>query len=142
MMEFMQAFLTQASELACVEGAHGTHRLLTCASRLLRHMSDTGLTPLEDELKCLADYLSTRKARFGNRFHLHPFCADSLFIERMSIIAFIHKHISVERLLNNPDMEYHMDCERRLNGAGGAMLRVRVQECGERVTESVCDLPL
>jgi len=138
----MRTFLTQASELACVEGAQGTHRVLTGASRLLRHMAGTGLTPLEDELKCLADYLSIHQARFGNRFHLRPFRAEGLFIERAGIIAFINGHISPERLLNDPDMEYCIDCERRLNGTEGAALRVRVRECGERVTESVCDLPL
>ena len=140
--EFMRTFLTQASELACVEGAQGTHRVLTCASRLLRHMSGTGLTPLEDELMCLNDFLSIRKARFGNRFHLTSFCADGLFIARMGIITFVDGHISAERLLNDPDMEYKVDCERHLDVARGVVLRVRVRESGEHMTEHTCDLPL
>ena len=141
----MQAFLTQASDLAYVEGAYGVHRVLACASRLLRHMAGAGLAPLEDELKCLTDYLSICKARFGNRFYLQPFRADGLFIERMHVIAFIDEHISAERLLSNPDTEYHIDCEQRLSVSEGTkkmMLHVCVQERGDCVTISACDLPL
>ncbi|MCL1795592.1 MAG: histidine kinase [Clostridia bacterium] len=142
MTAFMRAFLTQASELACVENAQGTHRVLTCASRLLRHMSDTGLAPLADELECLADYLSILKARFGNRFHLAAFPAEELFIERARVISFIDEHIDVERLLNDPDVEYRIEFERRLDVAQETVLRVRVRECGAPASESVCDLPL
>jgi len=138
MMAFMRTFLTQASELACVENAQGTHRALTCASRLLRHMTDTGLAPLEDELECLADYLSILEARFGNRFHLAAFRAEGLFIERARIISFVDEHIDVERLLNDPDVDYRIAFERRSDGA----LRAAVRECGERTVESVCDLQL
>jgi len=142
MMAFMQTFLTQASELACVENAQGTHRALTCASRLLRHMSDTGLAPLEDELEGLADYLSILKARFGNRFHLMDFRAvewfEGLFVERARVISFVDEQIDVERLLNDPDVEYHIDCQRRLDAA----LRVVVREGGEGAAEAVCDLRL
>ena len=142
MVAFMQTFLTQASELACVENAQGTHRALTCASRLFRHMSDTGLAPLADELECLSDYLSILKARFGNRFHLTAFHAEGLFIERARVISFVDEHIDVERLLNDPDVEYHIACERRLDVAKGIVLRVHARECGEPASESVCDLPL
>ena len=142
MMEFMQAFLTQASELACVEGADGTHRVLTCASRLLRHITRAGLAPLEDEMECLADYLSIRTARFGNRFHLRPFYGDGLFIERSLIISFIDGRISTEGLLNDPDMEYRVCCEGRINDTEGTVLRVRVCEYGEHVEESFRDFPL
>jgi len=142
MMAFMQTFLTQASELACVENAQGTHRALTCASRLLRHLSDMGLAPLEDELECLADYLSILKVRFGNRFHLAAFRAEELFVERGSVVSFVDEHIDVERLLNDPDTEYYIDCERHLNVAQGIVLRVHVRECGERAAEAVCDLQL
>jgi len=142
MMAFMQTFLTQASELACVENAQGTHRALTCASRLLRHMSDTGLAPLEDEMEGLADYLSILKARFGNRFHLADCRAEEwlegLFVERARVISFVDERIDVERLLNDPDVEYYIDCQRRLDAA----LRVVVREGGEGAAEAVCDLRL
>lgn len=100
--EWLRGVLVQASELATIEGAPQTARVLACADRILRYMRHPeDWVPLVSEMLCVKDYLELIHARVGKRVALH-WPNEELFVKRASVVSFVDEHCSLEEILAQP----------------------------------------
>jgi len=128
--EKISEFLTQASQLADIEGAQGTARLLASMQRLIRYMgSRAQWVPLPDEWAVLQDLIEIRKGRFGNRIRLAPMPRAALFVPRMALVGAADELCAPDELLKDPLCEFEIEA-RVLEGAEGCTLRMAVRRTG------------
>ena len=100
--EWLQGVLVQASELATIEGAPQTARVLACADRILRYMRHPeDWVPLASEMACVKDYVELIHARVGKRVAL-TWPKDEVFVKRASVVSFVEAHCSLEEILAQP----------------------------------------
>ena len=124
-------FLTQASQLADIEGAQGTARLLASMQRLVKHMGLCAQwVPLSDEWAALKDLMEIRKGRFGNRIHLSPMPLTALFVPRMALVGSTEEICAPEAMLKDPLCEFEIEVQVRQDVAVGYVLRVIIRKTG------------
>ena len=100
--DWLRGVLVQASELATIEGAPQTARVLACADRILRYMQHAeDWVLLSAEMLCVKDYVELIHARVGKRVAL-TWPRDELFVKRFSIVSFVDAHCSLEEILARP----------------------------------------
>ena len=135
--EQMGEFLMQASELAYVEGAQGTARLLGCMRRILRYVGAArDWVPFADEAAAVRDFMEIRRARFGNRIRLASVADNSLFLPRMSVLDAVMEMCSSEILLADPTAELELRLDYEPTPPGSLTLRVtNTSAAGECRTE-------
>ena len=110
--EMISEFLTQASQLADIEGAQGTARLLASMQRLVRYMeSRAGWVPLPEEWAVLKDLMEIRKGRFGNRIHLGPAPRAALFVPRMALVGAAEELCAPDEMLRDPLCEFEIQAK-------------------------------
>ena len=135
--EWMRGVLVQASELATIEGAPQTARVLACADRILRYMRHPeDWVPLVSEMLCVKDYVELIHARVGKRVAL-VWPKEELFVKRASVVSFIDAHCSLEEILARPG-DYAITLT-QTDGALTAEVRA-VCEDGERAY--TCSIPI
>ena len=129
--DWLRGVLVQASELATIEGALQTARVLTCADRILRYMDhEPDWVPLSAEMLCVRDYVELIHARVGKRVQLTWPC-EELFVRRASVMSFVDECCSLEEILAHPG-DYAIDLD--IEGGAGLTARVRAAcDSGERV---------
>jgi hypothetical protein len=127
--DWLRGVLVQASELATIEGAPQTARVLACADRILRYMRHPeDWVQLSAEMLCVKDYVELIHARVGKRVAL-VWPRDELFVKRASIVSFVDEHCSLEEILARPG-DYAISLTR---AESGLVAEVRVTlEDGER----------
>ena len=124
-------YLTQASQLADIEGAQGTARLLASMQRLVRHAAlCRDWVPLADEWAALKDLIEIRKGRFGNRIHLGPMPCAALFVPRMALVNAAEAACAPDEMLRAPACEYEIEVQIRQDMALGYRLRMAVRKTG------------
>ena len=83
---FVGDFISRAADLAYVEGAQGTSRLLACLRGVLRYLrQDAEWVPLADELKAVEDYITLCRVRDSDRRLSLP-QADSRFVPHRMLV--------------------------------------------------------
>jgi hypothetical protein len=134
--EKISEYLTQASQLADIEGAQGTARLLASMQRLIRHMGlRAEWVPLSDEWAALKDLIEIRKGRFGNRIHLGSMPVAALFAPRMALVGAAEEACAPDELLRDPACEFEIEVQIRQDVALGYVLRMTVRRTGSNGCE-------
>ena len=137
--EMIGEFLTQASQLADIEGAQGTARLLASMQRLVRHMeSRAEWVPLPEEWAALKDLIEIRRGRFGNRIHLLPSPRAALFVPRMALVGAAEELCAPDELLKGPPCEFEIEAKILQDVAAGYVLVMTVRKTsadGQQETE-------
>lgn len=124
-------FLTQASQLADIEGAQGTARLLASMQRLVRYMgSCADWVPLSEEWAVLKDLIEIRKGRFGNRIHLARAPRAAIFVPRMSLVGTAEELCAPDELLEDPLCEFDIEVKILQDVATGYVLHMNVRKNG------------
>jgi len=128
--EIIGEFLTQASQLADIEGAQGTARVLASMQRLVRHMGlRAEWVPLPDEWAALKDLIEIRKGRFGNRIHLGAMPPGAVFVPRMALAGAAAEVCAPDEMLKDPACEFEIEAE-VAEHAGGCTLQMTVRKTG------------
>ena len=138
LVEQMGEFLMQASELAYVEGAQGTARLLGCMRRIFRYVGATReWVPFADEVAAVRDFVEIRRARFGNRIRLLAVADNSLFLPRMSVLDAVMEACNPEILLTDPAAELELRLDYAPQPAPGCLTLyvTKISATGECQTE-------
>ena len=137
--EMISEFLTQASQLADIEGAQGTARLLASMQRLVRYMeSRAEWVPLPEEWAVLKDLMEIRKGRFGNRIHLGPTPRAALFVPRMALVGAAEELCAPDEMLRDPLCEFEIQAKILQDVATGYALLMTVKRTsadGQEETE-------
>lgn len=129
--EMISEFLTQASQLADIEGAQGTARLLASMQRLVRYMgSRAEWVALPEEWAVLKDLIEIRKGRFGNRIHLRPAPRAALFVPRMALVGAVEELCAPDELLRDPLCEFEIEAKILQDVATGYALVMTVRKTG------------
>lgn len=91
--EFTYNFLVNASQMAYVEEAHGTYKLLQSFNELFRYVvKDSKTVMLTDEFRVLKNYIDILKMRYGDRINISipkEIELKNIFIKRLSVLDFI-----------------------------------------------------
>ncbi len=136
--EMIGEFLTQASQLADIEGAQGTARLLASMQRLVRYMgSRAEWVPLPEEWAVLKDLIEIRKGRFGNRFHLGSAPRAALFVPRMALVGAAEEICAPDELLRDPLCEFEIEAKILQDVATGYALVMTVRKTGAGGQEEI-----
>ena len=126
-------YLTPASQLADIEGAQGTARLLASMQRLIRYAAlRSGWVPLTDEWAALKDLIEIRKGRFGNRIHLGTMPQAALFVPRMALVNAAEEACAPDEMLRDPAREFEIEAQVHQDMALGYQLRLTVHRAGTR----------
>lgn len=124
-------FLTQASQLADIEGAQGTARLLASMQRLVKHMGlRAQWVPLSDEWAALKDLIEIRKGRFGNRIHLSQMPLVMIFVPHMALVSAAEEACAPDEMLKDPACEFEIEVQIRQDVAVGYVLRMIIRKTG------------
>ena len=136
--EMISEFLTQASQLADIEGAQGTARLLISMQRLVRYMgSRADWVQLPEEWAVLKDLIEIRKGRFGNRIHLGPAPRAALFVPRMALVGAAEELCAPDELLRDPLSEFEIEARILQDVSQGYSLVMTVRKTGAGVQEEI-----
>jgi hypothetical protein len=137
--DMISEFLTQASQLADIEGAQGTARLLASMQRLVRYMeSRAEWVPLPEEWAVLKDLMEIRKGRFGNRIHLGPAPRAALFVPHMALVGAAEELCAPDEMLRDPLCEFEIQAKILHDVATGYVLLMTVKRTsadGQEETE-------
>ena len=119
---FVGDFISRAADLAYVEGAQGTSRLLACLRGFLRYLrQDAEWVPLADELKAVEDYITLCRVRDSDRRLSLP-QADSRFVPHRMLVDSVMQACALDFPANTPGVELGIRVE--LNDAGDGRCRL------------------
>lgn len=124
---FISAFISRASELAYIEGAQGTARLLACLHDFIRYMQqEAEWAPLDDELKAVVNYVTLCRLRESARGLTLPE-ENSFFVRRMMLVDAVMQVLTLDSPTDEPDkdLEIRVDV---VNHGGNKRLILTVEK--------------
>lgn len=125
---FVGDFISRAADLAYVEGAQGTSRLLACLRGFLRYLrQDSAWVPLADELKAVEDYMTLCRV-WDNRRNLTLPDPGSQFVPHRLLVDAVMKACAADFQANQPGTDLSIKIELLNTGQGKALLILMVDK--------------
>ena len=120
MNEFIQSVLVNSTQMAFVEEADRTLKLLENISEIFRYFnSNLQFVTLFNELEILNRYIEIQKVRYGERYNfniINENAYKSLYITHLSVIDFLdgilYKHIEQKGIPINFAFEFENNGEK------------------------------
>ena len=131
--------LTQASQLAYVEGAQGTARLLGCMQRLARYsMRSAEWAPFSEEWERLKDLVEIRRGLFGERIRLYDAPDTALFVPCMSLVEAVGEIGVFDAPVEDASCEIDVIVQHKQDTAKGCILLLTVRKTtNEETVEAI-----
>ena len=125
---FVGDFISRAADLAYVEGAQGTSRLLVCLCGFLRYLrQDSAWVPLADELKAVEDYMTLcRMWDSGCNLSLPE--PGSQFVPHRLLVDAVMRACAADFQANQPGTDLSVRIELLNPGKGKARLTLTVDK--------------